>query len=146
MKTTLATLVGFLLLQLPAFATAALVEYEWNVYPRRSREPLSPDCFTDRDMLLVNDMLPGPEIRAKVGDTIRVTVVNHSPSEALTIHYHGISMYQQPYHDGAGTRSQCNVGPMQVCAVREEDERIVVFGFFSQSLTIPLSISLYRAK
>ena len=29
-----------------AVVNAALVEYTWNICPRRSRDPLSPDCFT----------------------------------------------------------------------------------------------------
>jgi FtsP/CotA-like multicopper oxidase with cupredoxin domain len=92
---------------------AELKEYTWHVHPRRSRAPLSPDCFLDRDMLLINDKNPGEALRASVGDRVRVTIVNHSPSEGLAMHYHGISMFNQPYSDGAATRSQCNVGPMQ---------------------------------
>jgi L-ascorbate oxidase len=99
-------------------ANAALVEYTWNVRLRRSRDSLSPDCFTDRDLLLVNDMNPGPVLRANVGDTVRVTVINHSPTEAISIHYHGLSMMGQPYSDGTGTVSQCSTGPMQT-AVNE---------------------------
>jgi L-ascorbate oxidase len=88
-------------------------EYTWHVRPRRSRASLSPDCFLDRDMLLVNDQNPGEVLRASVGDKVRVTIVNHSPTEGLTMHYHGISMFNQPYSDGAAARSRCNVGPMQ---------------------------------
>ena len=95
-------------------AEAAVVEYTWNVHPRRSRSSLSPDCFQDRDMLLINDNNPGEVLRANVSDKVKITIINHSPSEALTMHYHGISMYNQPYSDGAATRSQCDVGPMQV--------------------------------
>lgn len=96
-----------------AVVNAALVEYDWTITPRRSRPPLSPDCFIERDMLLVNDLNPGPEIRANVGDTIKVTWHNHSPSEGVTIHYHGLTMQDQPYADGTATVSACNVGPMQ---------------------------------
>jgi FtsP/CotA-like multicopper oxidase with cupredoxin domain len=94
--------------------TAELKEYTWHVHPRRSRTPLSPDCFLDRDMLLINDKNPGEILRASVGDKVRITIVNHSPSEGLTMHYHGISMLDQPYSDGAASRSQCSVGSMQV--------------------------------
>ena len=96
------------------FSQAELVEYDWTVKPRRSVPPHSPDCFTNRDMLLINDSNPGPVLRAKVGDTVRVTIRNHSPTEALSIHYHGITMWQQPYSDGVQTSSQCNIGPLQV--------------------------------
>jgi iron transport multicopper oxidase len=69
--------------------------------------------YKDRDLLLVNDLNPGPILRANVGDTVRVTIINHSPNEAVSIHYHGLSMLGQPYSDGVGTESQCSTSPMQ---------------------------------
>jgi L-ascorbate oxidase len=69
-------------------------------------------------LLLVNDINPGPVLRANVGDTVRVTLINHSPNEAVSIHYHGLSMLGQPYADGVGSQSQCSTGPMQT-AVNE---------------------------
>jgi L-ascorbate oxidase len=92
---------------------AAVVEYTWNVRPSRSRAPNSPDCFTDRDVLLIDEMNPGPELRANVGDTVRITVINHSPTTAIGIHFHGLHMTDQPYADGVPTQNQCPTGPMQ---------------------------------
>lgn len=64
-------------------------------------------------MLLVNDQFPGPAIKANVGDTVKVTVVNESPSDSLALHFHGIQMKGQPYVDGTASVSQwcvrCNV-------------------------------------
>lgn len=92
---------------------AAYVARQFTIRPRRSRPPLSPDCFIDKDMLLVDDLNPGPEIRANVGDTIHIKWINESPSEGVTIHYHGLLMSNQPYADGTGAISTCVVGPMQ---------------------------------
>jgi hypothetical protein len=62
------------------------------------------DCFTDRDMFLIDEMNPGPDLRANVGDTVRITVVNHSPTNAIGIHFHGLLMTGQPYADGVFLR------------------------------------------
>lgn len=94
-------------------ASQPVVARHFTIRPRRSVPPHSPDCFTDKDMLLVNDQNPGPTIRANVGDTIQIKWVNESPSEGVSIHYHGLLMKDQAYADGTGGVSSCVVGPMQ---------------------------------
>jgi FtsP/CotA-like multicopper oxidase with cupredoxin domain len=49
--------------------------------------------------IVVNDEIPGPEIRAKLGDTVRVTVVNYL-GEPTTMHFHGITQFRTPFMDG----------------------------------------------
>jgi laccase len=51
------------------------------------------------DAIVINDEIPGPEIRAKLGDTIRVNVMNllHEPT---TMHFHGITQFRTPFMDG----------------------------------------------
>ena len=49
--------------------------------------------------IVVNDAIPGPEIRAKLGDTVRVTVVNYL-GEDTTMHFHGITQFRTPFMDG----------------------------------------------
>lgn len=49
--------------------------------------PYSPDCYTDRDLLLVEDQLPGPILRVNVGDTVHIKWHNRHPSEGVSIHY-----------------------------------------------------------
>ncbi len=92
------------------------VEYTWTLKPRRaqSKDPtLSPDCYLDRLMLLVDDQFPGPPIYANVGDTVKLTIKNESPTETLALHFHGLSMQGQPYVDGTATVTQCASGPLQ---------------------------------
>ncbi len=65
------------------------VEYTWTLRPSRAspavpnaatraelnNPALSPDCNLDRLMLLVNDVFPGPPIRADVGDVVMLTLI-----------------------------------------------------------------------
>jgi FtsP/CotA-like multicopper oxidase with cupredoxin domain len=50
----------------------------------------APDGY-QKDMILVNDMFPGPSIEANWGDWIEVTVKNEivGPDEGTAIHWHG---------------------------------------------------------
>ena len=73
---------------------------------------LSPDCNLDRLMLLVNDVFPGPTIRADAGDTIKVTLINESP-QSVSLHFHGLDMLGQPYSDGTSSVNQCAAGPLE---------------------------------
>lgn len=92
------------------------VEYTWKLKPRRAsaNDPsLSPDCNLNRLMLLVNDQYPGPAIEANVGDTVKVTVINESPTDTLALHFHGLTMRGQPYADGTAMVTQCASSPLQ---------------------------------
>ena len=89
------------------------VFYDWTIQSRLSLPPLSPDCYVEREMLLVNNECPGPTIRANLGDTVHIQWRNMHPSEGVSIHYHGLLMQNQPYADGTGGVSTCIVGPMQ---------------------------------
>jgi len=95
---------------------AALVEYKWTLRPKRASSgdtTFSPDCNLNRHMLLVNDQFPGPTLEAQVGDTVRIELTNESPSESMSLHFHGLSMKGQPYVDGTAGGTQCAMGPMQ---------------------------------
>ena len=65
--------------------------YDW--YIRRAVG--SPDGY-QKDMLLVNDMFPGPAIEANWGDWIEVTIRNEivEPEEGTAIHWHGLAFYR----------------------------------------------------
>ena len=64
-------------------------------------------------MLLINDEYPGPPLRANVGDTVRINLVNEDPNMSFTLHHHGLHMLGQPYYDGTASASQCATGVLQ---------------------------------
>ena len=102
------------------------VEYTFTLVPLRAspalpnvttraelnNPALSPDCNLDRLMLLVNDVFPGPTIRADAGDIIKVTLINESP-QSVSLHFHGLDMLGQPYSDGTSSVNQCAAGPLE---------------------------------
>lgn len=102
------------------------VEYTFTLVPLRAspalpnvttraelnNPALSPDCNLDRLMLLVNDVFPGPTIRADAGDIIKVTLINESP-QSVSLHFHGLDMLGQPYMDGTSSVNQCAAGPLE---------------------------------
>ena len=99
-----------------ALADAKTVEYTWTLKPRRAQadDPsFSPDCNLDRLLLFVNDEFPGPPLYASVGDVVKVTMINESPTDGLALHFHGLTMQRQPYADGAASVTQCASGPLQ---------------------------------
>jgi len=111
---------GFFAVVVAAVASSAdakTVRERWVIRPQiitSANATFSPDCYLgDRRVLLVNDINPGPVLRAEVGDVVKVTIVNKSPTDAVTVHYHGLSMKGYPYSDGTGAVSQCSVGPLQ---------------------------------
>lgn len=55
-----------------------------------------------------NRQMPGPEIRVREGDRVRVTLVNHLPV-ATTIHWHGVNVPQEM--DGPAGLNQAAVEP-----------------------------------
>lgn len=96
-----------------SLASAEDKYYEFKIQPHLSMPPMSPDCFTDRDLMLVDGEFPGPAIEANVGDTVHIKWHNYHPSEGVSIHYHGMLMQDQPYADGTSGITTCVVGPMQ---------------------------------
>jgi len=62
------------------------------------------------DAIMVNDEIPGPEIRAKLGDTVRVNVINLL-KEPTTMHFHGMTQFRTPFMDGDPMVSNCPIVP-----------------------------------
>ena len=93
-----------------------IVEQTWTLKPRRAqaKDPsLSVDCNLNRLMMLVNDQYPGPTLEANVGDTIKVTLINESPTDSMALHFHGLTMRGYPYVDGTSSVTQCASPPLQ---------------------------------
>ncbi len=57
-----------------------------------------------------NGQVPGPEIRVREGDHVRITLINHLPVPT-TIHWHGVNV--QPAMDGPAGLNQAPVEPGQ---------------------------------
>ena len=57
-----------------------------------------------------NGQMPGPEIRVREGDHVRITLINHLPV-ATTIHWHGVNV--PPEMDGPAGLNQAPVEPGQ---------------------------------
>ncbi|KAK3385304.1 laccase 3 [Podospora didyma] len=69
---------------------------------------LSPDGF-EREVLAINDAIPGPTIKANWGDTIQVTVNNHLDTEGTSIHFHGVRQLNTNSQDGVVSVTQCPI-------------------------------------
>ncbi|MCL7023636.1 hypothetical protein MKW94_011121 [Papaver nudicaule] len=93
-------LVAILCLQLLfeiAVDAAEVRTYDWEVAYMK----WSPDCV-ENNVIGINGQFPGPEIRAKAGDTIVVNLSNNlKDGEGLVLHW----------HDGTANVSQCAINP-----------------------------------
>ncbi|XP_073009751.1 laccase-14-like [Typha latifolia] len=66
-------------------------------------------CRT-KDILTVNGKFPGPTLSAHRGDTLVVRVYNKAKHN-ITIHWHGVKQYGNPWSDGAAYITQCPIQP-----------------------------------
>ncbi|KAI3964058.1 hypothetical protein MKW92_014301 [Papaver armeniacum] len=86
---------------------AEVKTYNWEVAYMK----WSPDCV-ENTVIGINGQFPGPEIRAKAGDTIVVNLSNKlNTKEGLVIHWHGIRQLDTPWADGTASVSQCAINP-----------------------------------
>jgi FtsP/CotA-like multicopper oxidase with cupredoxin domain len=63
----------------------------------------------DGDRYTINGSSPGPEIRARQGDLIQVTLVNESVPDGVTLHWHGVDVPNG--EDGVAGITQDAVAP-----------------------------------
>ncbi|KAI6704756.1 hypothetical protein NL676_007718 [Syzygium grande] len=70
--------------------------------------PINMLCETNRTVLTVNGLFPGPEIRVHKGDTVYVNVTNMGPY-GVTIHWHGVRQIRYPWSDGPEYITQCPI-------------------------------------
>ncbi|CAF0849298.1 unnamed protein product [Didymodactylos carnosus] len=71
----------------------------------------SPDGY-ERQILSINNQFPSPTIIVNRGDVINITVVNQA-SEAISIHWHGITQRHSLHMDGVPGVTQCAILPTQ---------------------------------
>ena len=61
----------------------------------------------------VNGTVPGPPLVMYEGQTVKVHVRNMLLSDAVTIHFHGLHLYNTPYFDGVPYITQCPIAAGQ---------------------------------
>jgi FtsP/CotA-like multicopper oxidase with cupredoxin domain len=88
-------------------AGSSIAEYELNVAAREAR----PDG-RNRQIWCYNGQLPGPLIRAKLGQKLRIKVVNHLPV-ATSVHWHGLHQPGTWHMDGVDKVSHEPIPPGQ---------------------------------
>ena len=62
-----------------------------------------------RTFISVNGLVPGPTLIVSHNQAVIVNVLNAHPSEAMTIHWHGMIQYNTPWMDGIPYVSQCPI-------------------------------------
>ncbi|XP_069141122.1 uncharacterized protein [Argopecten irradians] len=62
-----------------------------------------------RLVVVANDSLPGPPIIVYVGQRLIIDVINHLPSDTVTIHWHGLPQHGTPWMDGVPFITQCPI-------------------------------------
>ncbi|KAK9450187.1 Cupredoxin [Limtongia smithiae] len=83
-----------------------LHEYEWTVTPATR----APDGV-EREMILVNGLFPGPILRARKGDSVKITIINRLPlfNQSTSIHFHGLHQRGTNSMDGVPGVTQCGI-------------------------------------
>ncbi|KZW03034.1 putative extracellular dihydrogeodin oxidase/laccase [Exidia glandulosa HHB12029] len=71
---------------------------------------LAPDGFS-RQVLTVNNTIPGPTITADWGDTLVIHVTNALRDNGTSIHWHGIRQLQNSINDGVNGVTECPIAP-----------------------------------
>ncbi|XP_050417528.1 uncharacterized protein LOC126830970 isoform X3 [Patella vulgata] len=86
-----------------------------NVNPiTDTRDIITADGWVDSKLVIVaNGTLPGPSIEVYEGQTVIVHVKNNLPSEATSIHWHGLHQRDTPWMDGVAFVTQCPIEPGQ---------------------------------
>ena len=64
---------------------------EFSIVAKSGRAPIAGKSHPPTDVWCYDDLVPGPEIRVRQGEPIRVVVRNELP-EGTTVHWHGIRL------------------------------------------------------
>ena len=74
-------------------------------------QPIVADGITKRDLLVVNDQLPGPILIGYKNQRVQITVNNDLGKEAITLHWHGQHVNGSQFMDGVPFVTQCPIQP-----------------------------------
>jgi len=117
------------LLLAAAAAEAAVVEYVWEarfVF-------LAPDGV-EKMIGTINGEYPGPEIRVKKGDTVKVQVTNDLANTGLTLHWHGI--LHAGWFDGVASGTQCPIGEKETFTYEFEANEAGTYWWHAHTSTL----------
>ncbi|KAB2578806.1 Multicopper oxidase terE [Lasiodiplodia theobromae] len=79
---------------------------------RVTEGPTSIGCI-QRDSVVVNGTVPGPQLSFVSGSVVWIRVYNDMPNENLTMHWHGLTMATAPFSDGSPAASQWAIAPLK---------------------------------
>lgn len=96
----------FVLSTLLLCALAADIEDVWTITYKNVR----PDGVLKK-VPVVNGQFPGPVLRSKPGQSVRIEVRNRLDAESTSIHWHGIKQVGTAWSDGVPGVTQCPIGP-----------------------------------
>lgn len=85
-----------------ALALAADIEQEWVI----SYKTVHPDGYS-KVVPVVNGEYPGPTLRGRVGQTVRIVVHNALMTDTTSIHWHGLKQIGTVWSDGKYSKSLC---------------------------------------
>ncbi|OWM69087.1 hypothetical protein CDL15_Pgr025274 [Punica granatum] len=101
----------------------------------------SPDCV-ENIVMGINGQFPGPNIRARAGDTVHVELTNKLYTEGVVIHWHGIRQFGSPWADGTASISQCAINPGETFIYQFKVERAGTY-FYHGHYGMQRSAGLY---
>jgi len=79
--------------------------------PADRKTPFSVPDENRKAAILVNGQYPGPTIDVYENDTVEINVVNRLITEGVSIHWHGLHPFNEPWADGAVGVTQAPIGP-----------------------------------
>ena len=82
-----------------------------------------------RSMITVNDTVPGPTLRVKVGQWVNVKVINEIGSEMSVLHWHGFDQKSTPWNDGPPGVTQCLINTMNGTKFLSSDNTVTQLNY-----------------
>lgn len=98
--------VFYVLFVVTATVSAADIEQVWTITYREVR----PDGV-NKTVPVVNGQYPGPILRGRTGQSVRIEVRNQLEKETTSIHWHGLKQVGTPWSDGVPGITNCPILP-----------------------------------
>ena len=88
-------------------------KYDQRVINKTEEESIIIGAGIHKQLLLINNQLPGPSIVVPLNSKVEITVRNHMLTSILSMHWHGLIQKNTFYHDGVTHLTQCPISPME---------------------------------